>query len=832
VQERNGQITDLHQAVADRDGQLAQLAQTVQERNGQITDLHQLVADRDGQLAQLAHTVQERDGQIIGLHQAVADRDGQLPQLTQTVQERDRQISNLNQALTEQDAAISRFQHTATEKDGHIASLQQTVSKTSGQIDIFNHTINDKNSQIANLLAMLERDAEIARLSQAVAEREGEIARLSHSVEALRNSKSWRYTALIRSIASLVQPSTRLVKSVRHAALESGGYLNLTEKVITVAKREGLSGVNNRIAHVVELHAPVATESGQPSHRNDYQTWIKLYDTLDEQAVLNIQKEIASFTIKPKISVVMPVYNAPLNFLEEAIRSVQNQIYDHWELCIADDASTDKAIRPLLERFAKEDSRIKVTYRTKNGHISAASNSALSLATGEFVALLDNDDLLPIHALFHVAKAIIENPQAALIYSDEDKINTTGHRYDPYFKCKLNYELLLAQNMVCHLGVYQRELLAQIEGFRIGFEGAQDYDLVLRVLEKIKPDQVVHLPKVLYHWRAIPGSTALAAGEKNYAAEAARKAISEHLSRTGRGGVVTPAPQVPSLNRVRYPLPDILPLVSIIIPTRDKAELLSMCLDSLFSKTTYRNFEVIIVDNGSVEEETHQLFARQPKPQVRVIRDDSPFNYSRLNNLAAKQSKGDLICLMNNDIEILTPDWLEEMVSFALQTDIGCVGAKLWYPDGRLQHGGVILGVGGVAGHSHKYLSKGDHGYFGRANLHQSLSAVTAACLVLRRDVWEKVNGLDEEFTIAFNDIDFCLRVREAGYRNIWTPYAEMNHHESASRGAESNPEKVARFNGEVSRMINRWSEQLLNDPAYSPNLTLKHEDFSLAWKS
>ena len=673
------------------------------------------------------------------------------------------------------------------------------------------------------------KQAEAEQLRSEINISQASIDHLSHLVTAMQNSRSWRYTAALRKLGSLARPPVHFYRKVKEKAGHNGGYSKLAIKALKVARREGLQGVRARFSNA-KYTTPVITPTGQAVDRNDYQEWIRRYDTLDAQAVERMKTEITGFKMLPKISVVMPVYNAPLNFLKEAIESVQAQIYTNWELCIADDASTDKKIKPLLKAFAKSDERIKVVFRAENGHISAASNSALGLASGEFVALLDNDDLLPAHALYHVAKVIIANPESALIYSDEDKINTTGLRYDPYFKCQLNYELLLAQNMVSHLGVYRRTLLNQIGGFRLGFEGAQDYDLVLRVLEVCKSDQVHHISKVLYHWRAIPGSTALEAGEKNYAADAARLAITEHLQRNGRGGSVSPAPEVPSFNRVRYPHPPFLPLVSIIIPTKDRADLLGMCLNSLLQKTTYQNFEVIVVDNGSEEQATQQLFDQLPKDKVTVLRDDSPFNYSALNNAAVLHSVGEVVCLMNNDIEILSTDWIEEMLSFAMQADVGCVGARLWYPDGRLQHGGVITGVGGVANHSHKYLSKGCCGYFGRATLHQSLSAVTGACLMIRRSVWDEANGLDEGFAVAFNDVDFCLRVKALGYRNVWTPYAEMNHHESASRGLETTPEKQARFMGEVKRIQDRWGESLKSDPAYSPNLTLVHADFSLAW--
>jgi glycosyltransferase involved in cell wall biosynthesis len=674
------------------------------------------------------------------------------------------------------------------------------------------------------------KQVEVEQLRSDIQSKHAEVAYLNHLVSAMQSSRSWRYTAALRRAGSLARPVVRVLRRVKSSARLNGGYVGLAYKAFALVRQEGWQGIRFRLSGV-QSSAPVVTPEGQAVDRNDYQTWIKLYDSLDAQAIERIQAEIASFEKWPKISVVMPVYNAPLEFLKQAIESVQAQLYPHWELCIADDASTDVGIRPMLESFAKVDPRIKIVFREKNGHISAASNSALELASGDFVALLDNDDLLPLHAIYHVAKTILARPNASLIYSDEDKINTAGHRYDPYFKCELNYELLLAQNMICHLGVYRRTLLEKIGGFREGFEGAQDYDLTLRILEQVQPEQVVHIPKVLYHWRAIPGSTALAADEKNYAATAARKAVEEHLQRTGRGGTVAAAPEAPALNRVRYALPAHLPLVSIIIPTRDRADILSVCLESVLKKTSYPHFEIIVVDNGSVELDTQQLLARQPQDKVRVVRDDSLFNYSRLNNLAAKVARGNVVCLMNNDIEVLTPDWLEEMLSFALQPDIGCVGARLWYPgEGGLQHGGVVLGVGGIAGHSHKYLSRNNSGYFGRAVLHQSFSAVTAACLVIRREIWEQVEGLDESFAVAFNDVDFCLRVRDAGYRNVWTPYAEMIHHESLSRGEEDNPEKVARFQGEIKRMQQRWGTRLHKDPAYSPNLTNEYEDFSLSW--
>ena len=532
---------------------------------------------------------------------------------------------------------------------------------------------------------------------------------------------------------------------------------------------------------------------------------------------------------QPTISIVLPVYNTKESFLRAAIDSVLNQTYPHWQLCIADDGSTAPHVRNVLGEYAKRDSRINVVYRDTNGHISQASNSALALATGDWVSLLDHDDCLHKMALHFVAEAIAANPRASLIYSDEDKIDQNNARHEPYFKCEYNYELMLAHNMVCHLLTVRRTLIDEVGGFRTGFEGAQDYDLVLRVTERLTHDQIVHIPRVLYHWRTHAGSTAATAEAKPYAYESARRAVAEHLQRLGVQGTVLPAPEAPSMNRVKYALPATPPKVSIVICTRDRADLLTPCLESIIERSTFRNYEVLIVDNGSVEEATFQLFSRLP-PRFRILRDESAFNFSALNNRAVQSAEGEYICLLNNDTEVLTPDWIEEMLSFSIQPGVGAVGARLWYPGGGLQHAGVILGLIGIASHVHRTLRRGELGYFGRAALHQSFSAVTGAALMIKKSIYQQVGGFDEKLQVAFNDIDFCLRVREAGYRNVWTPYAEMIHHESATRGYDIAPDQVTRAEQECLLMKQRWGELLRRDPAYSLNLSIEAEDLRLAW--
>lgn len=579
-----------------------------------------------------------------------------------------------------------------------------------------------------------------------------------------------------------------------------------------------------RVTHFLKLSREVFVKG-----KLDFKEWLEQNDEVLNISFNEAHEIISQFKLKPKISIILPVYDPPIEFLEKAIKSVQSQYYDNWELCIADDVSKNPQIRTIIEKYALNDERIKYVFRDINGHICKASNSAIHIATGEFCGLLDHDDELTNDALFWVVKAINDKPDVDLIYSDEDKIDEFGARFNPYFKSDFNYELLLAQNMICHFGVYRTSLLKQIGGFSEGYEGAQDHDLALRIYEKSSINRILHIPRILYHWRAISGSTALDLGQKEYATKAGLKAIEDHLKRIGKGAIVT----IPDIStghfRVRYDLPNQDLKVSIIIPTRDNVELLSKAINSIELKSSYKNYEIIIIDNNSVEDKTNQYLKKIECEKIRIIRDERAFNFSALNNSASRIATGDYLIFLNNDIEIISRDWIEEMLSFAHLQNVGCVGARLYYPDDTIQHAGVILGIGGVAGHAHKHLPKAQNGYFNRAVLHQSLSAVTAACLMINKDKFFEVGGFDENLAIAFNDIDLCLKIRAKGYHNIYTPYAEAYHHESKSRGKEDTPEKVKRFNSEVDLMLEKWGAELLCDPAYNPNLTLSSEDFALA---
>jgi glycosyltransferase involved in cell wall biosynthesis len=531
------------------------------------------------------------------------------------------------------------------------------------------------------------------------------------------------------------------------------------------------------------------------------------------------------------VSVLVPVYNTEEKWLRRCIESVQAQAYPHWELCLADDASPASHVIRVLNEYAAKDDRIRVVRRPHNGHISATSNSALALATGEYVALLDHDDELHPLALFEVVKALQSHRSWKLVYSDEDKIDQNGRRYDPYMKPDWNYDLLLSQNCISHLGIYQRQLMLDVGGFREGYEGSQDWDLALRCIERLTPEDIGHVPSVLYHWRAIPGSTAVAVDEKSYARTAGMKAIAEHLERVKANAEVKEIDGRPGNFRVGYTLPAPSPRISLIIPTRDGLQLLERCIDSILTLTTYDNYEIVIVDNQSSDPATLQYLRDVvADPRVSVLAYDQPFNYSALNNYAVQQTRGELVGLVNDDIEVISPDWLQEMAGHAMRPGIGAVGAMLYYPNDTIQHAGVVLGVHGVAAHAYCGKPRGYPGQMGRAKLVQNMSAVTAACLLVRRAVFDEVNGLDESLQVAFNDIDFCLRVQQRGYRNLWTPFAELYHHESATRGYEDSPEKKARFAGEVESMQQKWPCGLSADPVYSRNLTLIGTPFELAF--
>ncbi len=560
--------------------------------------------------------------------------------------------------------------------------------------------------------------------------------------------------------------------------------------------------------------------------------WIERYDTPSPGDRLLLRRKLRRTPKHPRISILVPVFNPDPKLLAAAIASVKAQNYGNWELCLADDASIDPETRPLLETLSAGDPRIRVAWREQNGHIAAASNSALAIATGEWCALLDQDDLLADDALAWTAIETAAHPDAQLIYSDEDKINSQGARFDPFFKPDWNPELFLGQNYLNHLGVYRTELLRELGGFRDGYAGSQDYDLALRFSEKLPSDQIRHIPRILYHWRAVSGSLAAAIDAKPSAKEGARRAIAEHLRRRGISARVEACAENPERHRVLYELPSPTPLVSIVIPMRDRASLLKRCLDGIRRRTDYDRIEVVVVDNGSTEKPAREFLAElKAAKDTQVLEDNGPFNFSRLINGGAAAARGEVLALLNNDTEVENADWLREMVSLVLQPDVGAVGARLWYGNRTLQHGGVILGLGGMAGHAFDGATRGYPGYFDNLFLARDCPAVTGACMLVRKDVFHVTGGFDEKhFAVSYNDIDFCLRLRERGLRVVLTPYANLIHHESASRGRVRTPEADEQFFREAASFRKKWGAQLLSDPFYNPNLSLKAPGFTLAF--
>jgi GT2 family glycosyltransferase len=564
-----------------------------------------------------------------------------------------------------------------------------------------------------------------------------------------------------------------------------------------------------------------------------YDRWVKDFDTLSQVDRDKIRAHISGLESKPLISVIMAVYETPEWALREAIDSIRRQLYPYWELCIADDASAAPHIADLLREAAAEEPRIKWIRRPQNGHISAASNSALSLATGEFVALMDHDDLLPEHALYEVAVGLNNDPTLDIIYSDEDQIDRSGRRFLPYFKTDWNIDLLLGHNMISHLGVYRRTLLERVGGFREGFEGSQDYDVALRCADATVPGRICHIPAVLYHWRRDFGEASFSEERQDQCSGAALRAISDHLDRRHESGEITPHPVMPQWARVIRAVPRPAPLVSLIIPTRDRPDLLGICVDGLLNRTDYPEMEVLIVDHESKLPETFELFKKlQLDTRVRIIPYAGPFNYSAINNMAVTEAKGSIIGLINNDIDVINPDWLSEMVALSVMNDVGAVGAKLIYSNDRVQHAGIVLGVSGIANHFNYAMRRSNTGYFGRNVLTSAVSAVTGACLVVRKSAFEEVGGLNEtDLAVAFNDVDFCLRLKKRGYRNIWTPHAELYHHESATRGAEHTPENVERFQREIDYMRTNWGHEIDHDAFYNENFSADiSECFQLAF--
>jgi GT2 family glycosyltransferase/2-polyprenyl-3-methyl-5-hydroxy-6-metoxy-1,4-benzoquinol methylase len=616
---------------------------------------------------------------------------------------------------------------------------------------------------------------------------------------AVLASTSWRITAPARYVVDAVKS---FMKSHRATALVLRGLSSLRRDGVGVTARRVLKWLRQK----TRCQNYMAANALSPEER------ARQRDTVFKRPV--------------KISVLVPLYNTPVRFLKQMIRSVQAQSYENWELCLADGSDARHgAVGRICRDFAARDGRIRYQKLEQNLGISGNSNRCIEMATGDYLALFDHDDLLHPAALFEVVKAVCHQG-ADFVYTDELTFGRSlRHIVTAHFKPDFSPDTLRSYNYICHLCVFARALLNEAGAFDSACDGSQDYDLILRLTERAR--NIVHIPKVLYYWRAHRRSTAANISAKPYTMAAARRALGAHLARLGLEGRAEDA-AVPTTYRIRYTLRE-NPLVSILIPNKDHPELLRRCIDSIREKSTYRHYEIIVIENNSVQKETFDLYESLSRQEnIRICTWQGPFNYAAINNFGFGHAGGEYVLLLNNDIEVISPGWLEEMLMFAQRPDVGAVGAMLYYPDDTIQHAGVIVGLGGVAGHSHKGFARGSRGYMARLTIVQNLSAVTAACMLLPRRVYEEMNGLDEGFAVAFNDVDLCLRIRKAGYRIVFTPYAELYHHESKTRGYEDTPEKVRRFEGEIRRFKDRWKDVLASgDPYYNPHLTLDREDFS-----
>ncbi len=552
---------------------------------------------------------------------------------------------------------------------------------------------------------------------------------------------------------------------------------------------------------------------------DSYRRWINCYDSLTARDHKQIRADIQNFRRRPLISVVVAVFNPPERYLRATLDSVIGQLYENWELCLVRTASTAPHVSRMLAAYAQRNRRIKMVFCPTHGSVSAACNRAIEVATGEFLAFVGQLDVLSSHALYFIAREIDQHPTVDLIYSDEDKITARGRRYDPHFKCDWNPDLFLSQNMAFQLGVFRAELISKVGKLRPEFDGSQDYDLALRIIDATSDERICHIPFVLYHRRAALASNARHSGESSSAVRA-RDAVRDHLRRRRIDATVVSIPGL-SFPAVQYAL-DSEASVSIIIPTKDRSDLLSRCVRGILEETAYRNLEVMIIDNHSEQKATHAYLRQiEGNQRVRVLQYDRPFNFALINNWGAEQSRGDILLFLNNDTEPIEASWLRHMVANALRPEVGAVGAKLLYPNGRVQHGGVILGMTGIAGHLHRNRPADDPGYFGRAVLQQNLSAVTGACIAIRRNVFFEVDGFDgANLPIAFNDVDLCLRLRERGYLIVWTPLARLTHHETASRKLDLMPGRYREFLRENDYMRLRWGHILDHDPYFSPNLS------------
>lgn len=807
------------------------LMETVEEKNNFHTstlfEAYKRIFDDMRDLLGLKNTeIAAREEQTLAAVQQLSDLEDRLEREWETGRQRENTIKLLQTQLEESQSVLLEREQQLAVLNGHLQAHDEEVRQYQGQLEQKKHELALMDTQIRSqdlLLGRLKQELEQLQKSEQeltglIVLKEESIQQKSSALEAAEQQVAGLQTSLAeykRELESVLQSrSWKLVRfygRIKQAVYTRPKNLLLTawQVLYRLGPREFLRRLRRKIFR---------SRQNTVSSPSDYQKFIE-ENELSAADLRRLRAELGGFEYKPLISILMPAYNVPEVWLRKAIKSVQSQIYPKWELCLVDDASTAPHVRSVLQEFAHEDSRIRVHFRPHNGGIVKASNACLKMARGAYVALMDSDDELAPDALYQNVKAL-QNGRYDLLYSDEDKLELDGSRTEPYFKPDFDADLLFSNNYICHFSVIRRKAIEEIAGFREGTDGSQDYDLILRLTDKKR--QIYHIPRILYHWRKIPGSTAASIDAKPYAFEAAKKALTDALHRRGIRGEVIDGLWKGSY-RVRREIHG-EPLISIIISFRDHLELLKACLDSIFAKTSWSNYEILLVNNGSELLQTREYMREiEHCPRVRLLHYDAPFNYSAIHNFAYPQAAGEYLVLLNADTVIIEPDWLQNMLEHAQRPEVGAVGAKLLYPNGTVQHAGVVVGVGGAANHAFCHFRREEHGYFGLLNVVRQYSAVTAACLMIRKSVYDQVDGMDEEnLAVSFNDVDLCLRLWEKGYRVIYTPYAEIFHHESVIRGRNVN------FNEEYYlRNRHQWIYQQ-GDGHYNPNLSGERLDFSL----
>lgn len=700
------------------------------------------------------------------------------------------QLSFLNALTNNINTLIETNNKTVAQRDEEIEKLNAAVASTKATLSKERKSFEATKKKLDDKVLMLNTATN--KMSTMLSDKDAQVAQLSLALNQTRNSFCWKSTAPIRGVSMLARRSLpgRLASSLKNNGVKG-----------TIAK------IKNRKSAKAQMK--------EMNHD---------YDISDE---VRSKQENTIFSDETTFSVLVPLYNTPKEYLCAMIESVQAQTYKKWELCLADGSDADHAyVGKIVAKYNKDDKRIIYKKLEKNGGISENTNECIKLASGEYIALFDHDDILHPSALFEIA-SVIEAQNADYVYTDENTFSEHPYdAYNPHFKPDYSPDTLRSYNYICHFSVFSRKLLDSVGYFNKEYDGSQDYDIILRLTEKA--EKIVHIPKILYYWRAHKNSVASDISAKPYTVTAAKKALKAHLDRVGLKGEVLDS-KILTTYRIKYEIKG-EPLISIVIPTKDHIDDLKKCLDSIYEKSTYKNFEIIIIENNSTDNETFEYYEelKSTHDNLRIVVWEEGFNYSAINNFGMKFANGEYVLLLNNDVEVITPEWLEEMLMFAQRSDVGAVGSMLYYPDDTIQHAGVILGIGGVAGHSHRYMNRNDDGYFARITIAQNLSCCTAACLMMPKAVFDEINGLDEEFAVAFNDVDLCMRIRQKGYLIVFTPYSQLYHYESKSRGLEDTPEKQKRFAGEVKRFDSKWHKELdMGDPYYNPNLTLVKEDFS-----